>query len=95
MNFPTHVPVHRSALAGVARPLIVHYHREVDAEGFLLRSKSALANPYVDRFNQCRARALGLDYHGLDGHPLHERLRRYARARVWGAAALRHRLLPR
>ena len=95
MNFPTHVPVHRSALAGRARPLILHYHREVDAEGFLLRSRCELANPYVDRFNQRRARALGLDYGGLDGRPLHERLRRAARARVWAAATLRHRLLPR
>lgn len=95
MNFPTHVPVHPSALTATTRPLVLHYHHEVDSHGFLLRSRCELANPYVDRFNRSRARALGLEYRGLDRRALHQRIRRSARARVWRAASLRHRLLVR
>jgi hypothetical protein len=78
VNFPTHIPVHASTLSGVSRPLILHYHGEISPEGFLTRSRSALADEQLDRFNRHRARVLGLPYSGLRRRPLRHRVRHRA-----------------
>jgi hypothetical protein len=75
LNFPTHVPVHASAGDDV-EPAILHYHGELDADGFLLKPRSPLAIDAAERFNSRRAEVLGIPYAGL-------------RARSWGAATRR------
>lgn len=75
MNFPTHIPVHPSALAGDRRLSVLHYHGEIDASGFLLRPRSELAAAAANGFNEYRAEQLGLDYDGLGSRSLLERTR--------------------
>jgi hypothetical protein len=78
LNFPTHLPVHPSALPASPEPLVIHYHRNVDANGFLLRARSPLADRGADAFNRARAAHLGLRYAGLARQPLRRRTRRAA-----------------
>lgn len=51
-------------------PFFFHYHRLVDARGFLLASPNRRINPYLDQFNRARADHLQLDYPGLSPVPL-------------------------
>ena len=78
MNFPTHLPVHVSSLPADSAPLIVHYHKNTDANGFLLRGRSPITNDASDAFNRARASHLGLPYGGLARQPLRRRTRRVA-----------------
>jgi hypothetical protein len=75
MNFPTHAPVHPSALSGERRLSILHYHSEVDEQGYLLRPRSESAAAAANAFNEYRAEQLGLDYDGLGSHSIFERAR--------------------
>lgn len=78
LNFPTHVRVHGSLLDGLGEPRIIQYHRGIDRDGFLLKDRGDLLDPYLDRFNRERAAALGLDYRGLGRLPLSMRAKRVA-----------------
>ncbi len=57
LNYPTHAEVHRSAVIAGDAPAILHYHRELDAEGFLLRPREDAAAAGADRANALRAAA--------------------------------------
>lgn len=94
MNFPTHVPVHPSALHGENRLSVLHYHQEVDGRGFLLRPRCKEAVEAANDFNEYRAEQLKLDYGGLESRTLLGRTRerfqaprrmlaRRHRARTW------------
>ncbi|HEY8809744.1 MAG TPA: hypothetical protein VIM28_06950 [Solirubrobacterales bacterium] len=75
MNFPTHAPVHPSAMTEGERISILHYHGEVDDRGFLLRPRSEEAVGPADAFNMFRATQLSLPYSGLRSRTGLERLR--------------------
>jgi hypothetical protein len=94
MNFPSHVPVHRSALSGRA-PMIVHYHDEIDADGFLRRPRCSIAADSADRFNRRRAQELDLEYGGLRRPSPRESFRRAIGDRLQRNLARRHRLRAR
>jgi hypothetical protein len=78
MNFPTHLRVHGPMLAGHGQPRIIQYHKGIDRDGFLLRDRVDLLDPYLDRFNRARAAALRLPYPGLGRVPLSMRAKRLA-----------------
>jgi hypothetical protein len=78
LNFPTHLVVHDALLAGRGEPRIVQYHKGIDRDGFLLKDRVDLLDPYLDRFNRERSAALGLDYRGLGRVPLSMRAKRVA-----------------
>lgn len=79
LNFPTHVPV-SSSPALASEPLVLHYHAEIDEQGFLLEPLSPVARPAAQRVNVARAGALGLSYDGLRGRSRGERIARRAGA---------------
>jgi hypothetical protein len=78
MNFPTHLRVHSPLLAGQGEPLIIQYHKGIDRDGFLLRDRVELLDPYLDSFNRARAAALDLPYQALGRIPLSMRAKRVA-----------------
>ena len=51
----------------VTPPFVLHYHNEMDADGFVYRSRNRALNPLIDAFNRERAELGGLDYDGLPG----------------------------
>jgi hypothetical protein len=73
LNFPTHVTLHGATVDGL-RPVLLHYHNEVDGEGFLFRPRSSVAESAADRVNRIHAEALGRRYGGLRTRPLHGRV---------------------
>jgi hypothetical protein len=81
LNFPAHVRAAASVVAG--DPVIVHYHTNRDARGFLLRAASPAIDPWLDAFNRQRAELTGQPYPGLARRPLRQRLARTARKRYW------------
>jgi hypothetical protein len=78
LNFPTHLRVHGPLLEGLGEPRIIQYHKGIDRDGFLLRDRVDLLDPYLDRFNRRRAEVLGLRYRGLRGLPPFMRAKRIA-----------------
>jgi hypothetical protein len=90
LNFPTHVRVHSSALRERPAPLVLHYHAELDEDGFLLRPVAAEARDAAERVNRARADALGIDYSGAATSPLPRRV-----ARAQPVRRLREALLVR
>jgi hypothetical protein len=68
LNFPTHVALHRPTVAGL-RPALLHYHSEVDDDGFLFRPRCSTAEMAAERVNHSRAEALNLTYAGLRTPP--------------------------
>lgn len=94
LNFPTHVPVHRSIIGANPKPLILHYHADLDSRGFLTKPRSAVAEAPADEFNRLRASRLGIDYEGLARRTLRVRIRRLRR-RSFRLLAIRHALRPR
>lgn len=77
LNFATHVPLHKPTVDGL-RPVLLHYHAEVDDAGFLLRPRCPVAEPAAERVNRLRAQALDLPYTGLRARPLGDRARRFS-----------------
>ena len=55
-------------------PFVLHYHKLIDDEGFLLPSPNARINPLLDEFNRVRADHLGLAYAGIGSAPLRTRV---------------------
>lgn len=75
LNYPTHVRV-RAAAGRRIEPVILHYHKNVTAGGFLTRSRSKELNCDLHAFNLRRAAALGIAYTRLPRLPVKARVRR-------------------
>lgn len=71
MNFPTHVSVRSDAIP--AHPVILHYHHDHDARGFLFRSRTAQMEVHLNRFNRRRSELTGDEYEGIRRPPLRRR----------------------
>jgi hypothetical protein len=97
-NLSTTVVVHPLFAHEVTPPFVLHYHNEIDASGFVYRSRNPRLNPLIDAFNRQRADTCGLDYSGLPAPPLARRMLRRLDGQPWyerGPVAYvrRHRLL--
>ncbi len=97
-NLSTTVRVHPLFAHEVTPPFVLHYHNEMDADGFVFRSINDNLNPLIDAFNRERAEVFGLDYAGLPSPPLVRRALRRVEGRSWYEEGLvayvrRHRLL--
>ena len=97
-NLSTTVRVHRSLRHTVRPPYVLHYHNEMDASGFLLRSRNRQLNPTLDAVNRLRSEVLGLAYDGMAEAPLVKRALRRVEGHAWYergpvATVRRHRLL--
>ncbi|HSH59756.1 MAG TPA: hypothetical protein VK988_08990 [Acidimicrobiales bacterium] len=55
-------------------PFLLHYHRLIGPDGFLLPSPNARINPHIDTFNRVRAEHLSVPYAGLSTVPLQRRV---------------------
>lgn len=64
LNFGTHIDLSGPAVHAL-RPSLLHYHREVDRDGFLFRPRCSAAAAAADRVNRTRAQGLGVPYSGL------------------------------
>jgi hypothetical protein len=73
LNFATHVALHPATVAGL-RPALLHYHSEIDKQGFLLRPRCPVAESAAERVNRSRAQALGLTYRSLRRRPLRRKV---------------------
>jgi len=83
MNFPTHVNIHRRFRSERSRIRIVHYHGDVDPQGFLRPSKYREVNRYLDRFNRERAEILNLPYSQLPSRAIGSRIRHELASTRW------------
>ncbi|HWM21878.1 MAG TPA: hypothetical protein VNO51_19460 [Ilumatobacteraceae bacterium] len=97
-NLSTTVTVHPLFAHEVTPPFVLHYHNEMDAAGFVYRSRNGALNPLIDAFNRERAAHGALDYTELPEPPLARRLLRAVEGRGWYergpvASVRRHRLL--
>jgi hypothetical protein len=97
-NLSTTVAVHPLFAHEVTPPFVLHYHNEMDPDGFVFRSRNARLNSLIDAFNRARAEAFDLAYDGLPNPPLVRRMLRRVDGRSWyegGPVAYvrRHRLL--
>jgi hypothetical protein len=97
-NLSTTVAVHPLFAHEVTPPFVLHYHNEMDAAGFVFRSRNPLLNPLIDAFNRHLAETGGLEYAGLPAPPLARRVLRRLDGQPWyehGPVAYvrRHRLL--
>lgn len=72
LNFPTHVSLHQPTVSEL-QPTLLHYHAEIDNDGFLFRPRCPVAEPAVDRVNRSRAKTLDLQYRGMQTRPLGDR----------------------
>jgi hypothetical protein len=86
LNLSTTVRVHPMFRHEVVPPFVLHYHNEIDPDGFVFRSRNATLNPFIDTFNRARADALDLPYRGLPNPPLARRVLR----RVEGTVLYEH-----
>ncbi len=79
-NLPLNLPTHRALRSQVLDPVIVHYHKNRDADGFMYASpvSGEVVNPRLDAFNRERARRFGQRYEGLQLPPPRKLLRRRA-----------------
>src|SRR5262249_8795344 len=82
LNYPTHLPVHPNAVDG-SPPAILHYHRDLDDDGFLLRPCDDAAAEAADRFNRLRAERFGVAYDGLRSRSPRDRAQQRFRAALW------------
>jgi hypothetical protein len=83
LNLSTVVPPANEFKRELRAPFVVHYHKAIDARGFVLASRSRRADRQIDSFNKLRAHELGLEYAGLERLPLMKRLQRTAATRSW------------
>jgi hypothetical protein len=98
VNLSTTVDVHPLFAHEVTPPFVLHYHNEMNGDGFVFRSRNATLNPLIDAFNRARAEAFDLAYDGLPNPPWMRRTLRRVEGRSWyegGPVAYvrRHRLL--
>ena len=66
-NLSTTVTVHPLFAHEVTPPFVLHYHNEMDAAGFVYRSRNRALNPLIDAFNRQRAELGGARLRGLAG----------------------------
>ncbi|MET0146655.1 MAG: hypothetical protein ABW328_17980 [Ilumatobacteraceae bacterium] len=97
-NLSTTVTVHPLFAHEVTPPFVLHYHNEMDANGFVFRSRNAVLNPLIDAFNRELSRTTGRPYDRLPQPPLARRVLRSVEGRSWYQRGLvatvrRHRLL--
>ncbi len=97
-NLSTTVAVHPLFEHEVTPPFVLHYHNEMDASGFVYRSRNERVNPLIDAFNRHLAATAGIPYSRLPSPPLTRRVLRRLDGRGWyehGPVAYvrRHRLL--
>jgi hypothetical protein len=97
-NLSTTVTVHPLFAHEVTPPFVLHYHNEMDVDGFVYRSRNGRLNPLIDAFNRERSEAVGLEYRGLPVPPLARRVLRSVEGKGWYergpvARVRRHRLL--
>ncbi len=97
-NLSTTVAVHPLFTHEVTPPFVLHYHNEMDADGFVFRSRNAALNPLIDAFNRELAATTGRTYDGLPQPPLTRRVLRSVEGRSWYqhgpvATVRRHRML--
>ncbi|MDP8961636.1 MAG: hypothetical protein M3N32_08490 [Actinomycetota bacterium] len=64
-------------------PFILHYHRLIGTDGFLLASPNGRINSELDEFNRARSEALGVPYSGLGTVPLKRRASAWLRTQRW------------
>jgi hypothetical protein len=81
-NFPTGLRLDPAVAATVSRPMLLHYQRNVDRDGFLLRPREARAEEAAERVNRLCAEASGRRYRGFRDPGLSRRLARKTRYRV-------------
>lgn len=95
LNYPVHLPVHPAARGNI-HPVIAHYHKNITASGFLVRSRNDELNADLHAFNLRRSSALGISYSRLPGIPLKLRAGRalYNCRMAAGAAIARVRRAP-
>jgi hypothetical protein len=87
MNLPTGARLLPSFAAQIEPPLIIHYHKWVDEQGFVLAAADKRLNPAIHDFNARRAAATGRPYSKLPRLPLARRLHRRASKRSWYSSA--------
>ena len=83
MNFPTHVRIHPSMMGSLSEVAIIHYHSDLDEDGFVLASRFGGLNEHIDRFNRERSETLGIPYAGLHAPPMMVRVRRQLSDQRW------------
>ena len=83
MNFPTHLNVHPSFLDEAFPPLVVHYHKRIDAQGWLLPTRYPEANRAIDELNRARAEALSLPYAGMPAFTIVDGIKQGLRSKPW------------
>jgi hypothetical protein len=88
-------PVPREFRGQEGPPFILHYHRSINAEGFLTTSPRRAVNPWLDRFNRARAEALGLRYDGLGRMSPRRRVTSFLKSRGWDRPIKRRLRRPR
>lgn len=89
LNYPVHLPVHPAARSDI-HPVVAHYHKNITAKGFLVRSRNEELNADLHSFNSRRSAALGIAYRRLPGPPLKLRAGRalyHCKMTVGGATA--------
>lgn len=64
-------------------PFILHYHRLIGADGFLLASPNGRINSDLDEFNRVRSEALEVPYFGLGTVGLKQRGSAWLRTQGW------------
>jgi hypothetical protein len=86
LNFPTHLRLHEPLVKDMS-PAIIHYHGEVDRDGFLLRPRCPVADVAAEVVNRARAANRGAAYDRLKSRPAPVILYRACRSRAASAFA--------
>lgn len=92
LNFPTHIASRPELVAATGQPLILHYHKDMNKSGFIMRSRVTTVNPLIAQFNAARAQHLGVPDPGLPEVPRRLRARRLAIRGVQTMQGYRQRL---
>jgi hypothetical protein len=90
LNMPVHIDVHPSFREEITPPYVIHYHKNIGADGFVWRTKYEDLNVLLDEFNRARAAALGLSYRRLAAVPVRRRIRHLAVHGAHRLGVLRH-----
>jgi len=81
-NISTETRLHPSVAEAVSSPMLLHYHRHVDRDGFLLRPVEASTQAAAERVNSHFAQTSGMRYRGFRDPGLSRRLVRKTRYRM-------------
>lgn len=92
INVPTGARLRPSYAAQAEPPLIIHYHKWVNEEGFVFAAADKRLNRAIHAFNACRAAATGRPYDKLPRAPLAKRIHRTASSHGWYSSGWIERL---